>query len=169
MSISTPVQPARPFQFRDGDIRWNLGSCDRHFPGYISIDICDPCDIQWDLRQPWPATDSSVDEIRAYDIIEHLPDKIFTMNEAWRVLKPNGLFDIEVPTTDGPGAWQDPQHVSYWNRNSFFYFTDGDPHRERFGKHYGVLARFRVLQSALVKEANFVVKLKIGLQAVKRA
>lgn len=150
------------------EIRWNLGSCDRKFPGFLSIDIVPPCDIQADLRRHWPAPDSTIKEIRAYDIIEHLPDKIHTMNEAWRVLVPGGRLDIEVPTTDGRGAWQDPTHVSYWNRNSFLYYTDGDAHRERFGLHYNIKARFTVVTDSHIKyPADGVVKLKILLEAVK--
>ena len=38
-------------------------------------------------------------------------------------LAPGGWFFIEVPSTDGPGAWQDPTHKSYWNHNSFHYYT----------------------------------------------
>ena len=30
----------------------------------------------------------------------------------------------EIPSTDGRGAFQDPTHVSYWNENSFLYYTD---------------------------------------------
>jgi hypothetical protein len=157
----------QPFEY-DPTVRWNLGCCDRHFPGWINIDRCPPADRIADLTQRWPADDSSVCEIRAWDIIEHLPDKIHTMNEAWRVLVPGGRIDIEVPTTDGPGAWQDPTHVSYWNRNSFLYYTAGDAHRERFGQHYGVSARFKVISESLVKfPGGNVVKLKIVLEAVK--
>jgi SAM-dependent methyltransferase len=153
-------------------IRWNIGSCLRDFPGFLSLDICPPADIVCDLRERWPAEDSTVSEIKAYDLIEHLPDKIHTMNEAYRCLIPGGIFDIEVPTTDGPGAWQDPTHVSYWNRNSFLYYTHGDPHRERFDKYYGVTARFKVRSAQHTKHPDAdgkltVVKLKIVLEAVK--
>ncbi len=123
-------------------MKLNLGCSDAHLPGYINVDICEPADQVVDLRGTWPWDDSSVDEIVAHDIIEHLPNKIFTMNELWRVLKPGAVVKIKVPTTDGTGAWQDPTHVSYWNRPSFWYYTKGDPHRERFGKAYGVEARF---------------------------
>ena len=149
-------------------MKLNLGSCDRAFPGFVSVDLCLPADQIVNLAGPWPWEDSSIEEIRAYDIIEHLPDKIHTMNEAWRVLRPGTLFDIEVPTTDGMGAWQDPTHVSYWNRNSFLYYTHGDAHRERFGLHYGVVARFRVASEEHVRFGDGVVKLKIKLEAVKR-
>jgi SAM-dependent methyltransferase len=148
-------------------MKLNLGSCDREFPGYTSVDICPPADIIADLARPWPWEDSSIDEIRAYDIIEHLPNKQHTMNEAWRVLRHGGRFDIDVPTTDGRGAWQDPTHVSYWNRNSFLYYTAGDAHRERFGRHYGVHARFKVVAEDHTRYPDQVVKLKIILEAVK--
>jgi SAM-dependent methyltransferase len=123
---------------------------------------------QADLSESWPWEDSSVDHIRAFDIIEHLPDKIHTMNEAWRVLKHGGTFEIAVPTTDGPGAWQDPTHVSYWNINSFKYFTQGDPHLVRFGKAYGIKCAFRVVGvPVLDKVFDDVIKLTILLAAVK--
>jgi len=148
-------------------MRLNLGACGRDFPGFTSVDLFPPADVIADLRQPWPWADSSIEEIRAYDVIEHLPDKVHTMNEAWRVLVPYGIFDIDVPTTDGRGAWQDPTHVSYWNRNSFLYFTHGDPHRERFGDRYGVKARFRVQTFVEARLQDQVNKLKIILEAVK--
>lgn len=144
----------------------NLGSSDAHVGGYVNVDICEPADAVVDLSQPWPWADSSVDGIRAHDIIEHLPDKIRTMNEAWRVLRPGGRIEVEVPTTDGPGAFQDPQHISFWNRNSFFYYTAGDPHRERFGKAYGVQARFRVVYERMEAPCG-VPKLTIVMEAVK--
>jgi SAM-dependent methyltransferase len=148
-------------------MRLNLGCCDRHIPGYINVDIAPPADVLCDLRQPWPWRDSSIDGIRADDILEHLPDKIHAMNEAWRVLRPGGAFEITVPTTDGRGAWQDPTHVSYWNRNSFFYFEAGNPHRERFGGHYGIQARFRTIEAREQMLPDQVAKLWIRLEAVK--
>ncbi len=120
-----------------------------------------------DLSKPWPWEDSSIDHIRAHDIIEHLADKIHTMNEAWRVLKPGGIFEIAVPTTDGPGAWQDPTHVSFWNRNSFMYFEAGNPHLVRFGRAYGIKCAFRILREQLEQVFDGVTKLTITLAAVK--
>jgi SAM-dependent methyltransferase len=155
----------------------NLGCSDNLLKDFINVDIrrfspeearryeC----FRWDLSNRWYWEDSSVDYILARDIIEHLPDRILTMNEAWRVLKPGGLIQIEVPTTDGRGAFQDPTHVSFWNRNSFFYFEDGNPHRERFGKDYGITARFKIKQERQEKISDEVVKLYISLEAVKNA
>ena len=148
-------------------MKLNLGSSDRHFPGFNNVDIAEPADIIADLTEKWPWEDNSIHEIRAWDIIEHLPNKIQTMNEAYRVLVPGGVFDIDVPTTDGRGAWQDPQHCSYWNRNSFFYYTHGDPHRERFGDAYGVKARFKIISEDFKRLTDEVTKLRIVLESVK--
>lgn len=146
-----------------------LGCCDRKSPGYLGVDIVagPEVDIVADLSQCWPWADSSIDAIRAHDIIEHLRDSIHTMNELHRVLKPNARVSIVVPTTDGRGAWQDPQHCSFWNRNSFFYYTAGDPHHTRFAKHYGITAAFRVIEEEQTWLVDSVVKLRIVLEAVK--
>jgi hypothetical protein len=105
---------------------------------------------QADLSLPWPWEDSSVDEIYAADIFEHIGDcshserescqkcwpedarpgmrrhwsgRIHTMNEAWRVLKPGGLLTMICPdAAKGAGQWQDPQHVTPWTPNGLQYF-----------------------------------------------
>jgi hypothetical protein len=98
-------------------------------PGYIGIDKYphQNVDIVFDLEQSnWPFEDGSVGVFRLQDAIEHMKDPINTMKEIYRCLAPNGWALIEVPSTDGRGAWQDPTHVSYWNSNSFWYYTRQD-------------------------------------------
>jgi hypothetical protein len=90
------------------------------------------------------------------------------MNELWRVLGPGGTAEIAVPTTDGPGAFQDPTHVSFWNRRSFLYYEDRNPYRERFARHYGITARFCVLNEHVDQSVDGP-RLTIVLQAVKPA
>jgi predicted SAM-dependent methyltransferase len=76
------------------------------------------------LNQGIPLPDNSVGVLNASHVIEHLKDPIKTMREIHRVLAHGGWAFIEVPSTDGRGAFQDPTHVSYWNENSFLYYTD---------------------------------------------
>lgn len=90
--------------------------------GYESIDLFG-ADIEADLNGIWPLEESSVGVLRASHVLEHLKDPIHSMNEAFRVLAPGGFFFIDVPSTDGRGAFQDPTHVSFWNANSFWYYT----------------------------------------------
>ena len=149
------------------NLRLNLGCCDALLPGYVNVDLVAAPGVEAaDLRAPWPWADSSVTLVRAYDIIEHLPDKIRTMNELWRVLTPGGTAEIAVPTTDGSGAFQDPTHVSFWNRRSFLYYEAGNPYRERFARFYGVQAKFRVVAERIDRTIDGP-RLTITLQAVK--
>ncbi len=79
--------------------------------------------IKADLTEPWPFEDNSIGVIRAHDFLEHLPDKAHTMKEIYRVLMPGGILLSLTPSTDGRGAFMDPGHVSYWNENTFWYWT----------------------------------------------
>jgi SAM-dependent methyltransferase len=146
----------------------NLGCSDDIKDGFVNVDK-DPVDdrvLNVDLAVCWPWQDSTVDYILAKDCIEHLPDKIKTMNEAYRVLKPGGVFEVHVPTSDGRGAFQDPTHVSYWNRHSFWYFEDGNIYRERFANAYWISARFKVLKENQITTSDGPY-LMIVFQAVK--
>ena len=146
----------------------NLGCCDRHLDGFCNVDRVPPADVMADLEQGWPWADGSVEGIVADDIFEHLPDKIHTMNEAWRVLKKGGSLRLSVPTTDGRGAFQDPTHRSFWTPNDLFYYTAGSPERERFGGHYGISASFSVVGSNHHEVPNNVWYLVAVLEAKKQ-
>ncbi len=90
--------------------------------GYISIDLEDG-DITADLNNGIPLPDNSCGVVRAHDALEHIKDQQQMMKEIHRVLAPGGLLLSMTPSTDGRGAWQDPTHVSFWNQNSFWYWT----------------------------------------------
>lgn len=90
--------------------------------GYMSIDL-EGADLVADLNKGIPLPDKSCGIVRAYDALEHLVDKQKTMKEIHRVLSPGGMLISMTPSTDGRGAWQDPTHVSFWNENSFWYYT----------------------------------------------
>jgi len=89
----------------------------------INIDLEDG-NFKWDLNQGIPLPDNSVGVIYASHILEHLHDKHKILSEIHRVLVDGGWAFIQVPSTDGRGAFQDPTHVSYWNENCFWYYID---------------------------------------------
>lgn len=92
-------------------------------PGYVSIDL-ERSNIVHDLNvAPWPIGDNTVGVVRASDALEHLRNPIVTMKEIHRILAPGGMLLSNTPSTDGRGAFQDPTHVSFWNSNSFWYYT----------------------------------------------
>lgn len=154
-------------------MKLNLGACDRRFPDFLSVDIVPPADVIADLTKPWPWPDSSVEEIVALDVVEHLPSKRHTMNELWRVLMPGGKATIEVPhATKGDGGHCDPTHVSYWTGGDFEYYEKGNYARERFRNsgYYDVRADFRILkidQRRYETKYGEVFKITAVLEALK--
>lgn len=155
-------------------MRLNLGCNDRAIPGCIGVDICPPADVIADLTRPWPWGDSTVDEVVAYDVFEHLPDKRQTMNELWRVLRPGGTARIQVPhATDGDGGHCDPTHCSYWTTSDFEYYAKGLWERERFrnSTYYAVKADFEVIAIGTERHkrrfGGYVVEIIATLKAIK--
>lgn len=74
---------------------------------------------------PWSFVESdSVGLLLARNGLQHLSDQIAAMNEAHRILAHGGFLLIEVPSTDGRGAFCDPTVKSYWNELSFRYWTE---------------------------------------------
>lgn len=104
----------------------NLGCGDGRIPGFLNVDVLPGADVDVvaDLNvTPWDFPSGGVEHIRAYHVFEHLRDKAATLNECYRVLAPGGLLEFELPTTDGWGAWSDPQHVSFWNPDDLNYVS----------------------------------------------
>jgi predicted SAM-dependent methyltransferase len=146
-------------------MKLNLGCSSNLRTGFVNVDIVPPCDECVDLCFNWPWPTSSIDYILAIDIIEHLPDKRHTMNEIWRVLQPEGIAEIEVPTTNGECAWADPTHVSFWNRASFNYYLK-DHELRRYAEPYRINACFEVVEE-YTRTMRDGPKLLIKLRAVK--
>jgi SAM-dependent methyltransferase len=127
-TVELQRQYARALAERDADLKGllkvDIGGGLNPFPGYFTVDLRDTADLKADLNDGIPLPNNSVGVLNASHIIEHLIDKTKIMSEIHRVLAPGGWAFIEVPSTDGRGAYQDPTHVSYWNENSFLYYID---------------------------------------------
>jgi len=125
-------------------IKINLGSGYRPQDGYINIDNraeVNP-DMVCDITQPFPFADSSVDYVRAHDILEHIPlgSTHQVIEEIYRVLKPGGIFESLTPDAEsGQGAFQDPFHLSFWVEQSWLYYSDPDCR-----SLYGTVANFSI-------------------------
>ena len=124
-------------------MKLNLGSSYINLDGYINIDIRESVspDMVADLSKEFPFESNSVDEVRAFDFLEHIPlgKTIGVIEEIYRVLKPNGFFEHHTPSTDGRGAFQDPTHVSFWNIASWLYYCNP------IWNFYDINARFGVV------------------------
>jgi len=145
----------------------NLGCGYRKIENAVNIDsraVVGP-DLICDVTEGLPFSDDSVDQVFATDFLEHIkPDDVIgVIEEIYRVLKPNGFFFSLTPSTDGRGAFQDPTHRSFWNINSFIYYSD-DEHR----KLYGIKAKFRgTVKDILTNDKMKIIHTKAELYAVK--
>ena len=134
--------------------------------GFTGVDIVDYSNIylgqfiQADLFTEIPFDNNSIEEVYCSHFIEHVPqDKvIWFFNEIYRILIPNGIFEILVPPSTGRGAFCDPTHRSYWNDLSFRYY-DMSWCRE-LSESYGIKCNFK--QEKIVSLGEF------NLQAVLR-
>ncbi len=146
-------------------MKLNLGSGFRQQKEYVNIDNrpeTDP-DLLCDIEAGLPYEDDSISEIRAVDFLEHTHQVIFVIEEIWRVLKDNGLFYSRTPATCGRGAFQDPTHVSYWNLNSWLYYTNDD-----YRKLIGTKAKFQgEVQDIVTDRKMHVIHTEATMYAVK--
>ena len=117
--------------------RWDLGGAHNCPEGYTPIDTALGTEF---FAMAYGQPDSSVGVIRAVDFLEHVEDKIHLFNEMYRVLAHGGMLISVTPSTDGRGAFQDPTHVSFYNENSFWYYTD----RELAQYVPDIICRFQV-------------------------
>ena len=143
----------------------DLGGGINPMEGFTSMDLRN-ADIICDLNEDWKLEDNSVGYLHASHVLEHLRDPLHSMSELYRVLCDGGYAYIEVPSTDGRGAFQDPTHVSYWNKNSFMYYTREE--QNRFIRHYsGKNLKFKLIYLDEVDWGDKIIVVRAWLQAIK--
>ena len=159
-----------PMSHPAAPVKIDLGCGPWKAEGFIGVDIAPGpgIDVVADLSQRFPFAESSIDLVRAYDVVEHLADRIHTMNEIWRICKPDGLVDIRVPSTDGRGAFQDPTHISFWNINSFKYYCAEFPAYLKLCHIYGFKGEFKLESLSEEASEDGVIHVKALLRAVKQ-
>jgi hypothetical protein len=95
-------------------MRLNLGSGGGRFPGFLNVDF-DPLtkpDLCFDIEKaPWPIDDSSVDQVIAHHVLEHLGEGYYTcLQELYRVCMNGALIDVRVPHPRHDHFLNDPTH-----------------------------------------------------------
>jgi len=93
---------------------------------YLTVDINPKADVVLDFEDEnlrFPFGDNSVDEIRAFHILEHIHNIFGLMNECHRILKPTGSMYIVVPKFPEGTATVDPTHIRMMVPEQFHYFS----------------------------------------------
>ena len=162
LDVGCGSQPRNPFGFEElyGIDIIEQSSDDFH---YVQSNI---------VLDPLPFEDCTFDSISAYDFLEHIPRLVIDnnksrfpfidfMNEAYRVLKPNGVFYAITPYYPRNEAFVDPTHVNIISKNTYEYFT----HPKYGASIYGFVGKFKVMRMKKIKfsqeinKHNFLIKL----------
>ena len=96
----------------------NLGCGFDHREGWVNADNFSKCrpDVLMDVETPpWPFKDNEFDHILMKHVLEHVGADFNgfkqVMKELYRVAKPDGLIEIQVPHFRHDTFWSDPTHV----------------------------------------------------------
>jgi len=117
----------------------------------VGLDIVKlPCvDKVHDLEKfPWPFQNNEFDLVICNHTLEHFSSLVKTMEEIWRVGKPNSTIKIKVPYFAHPGAFWDPTHKVFFTTRTFDYFTE----ESKF--NYYSRARFKILSQKIIFMVN---------------
>lgn len=126
--------------------------------GFEGVDIFEGAKHVLNLmRYPWPFADNSVAELHCSHFVEHIPmiyvdkhglelpmgtpggkDALFAFfDECYRVLVPDGIFTVIVPSARSNRGFQDPTHRRFIVEHTFAYL-DAEWRRMNKLDHYNV-------------------------------
>lgn len=109
-------------------MKLNIGCGNDWIAGYTNVDssyLVNP-DMFVDLEKPLPFNDSSVSEVLAYHVLEHINNFIPLMLELHRVCEDDALIKIKTPFYSSWGQFNDPTHVRFFSPFTFDYFNKGN-------------------------------------------
>lgn len=116
---------AKGAEIREANIKLydnNILNLSKRYCEINKLQIIDLAVNTWD-DQLLGCRDNAAGLVIANDVLQFVADPQWLMGEIHRVLSPGGLLLSATPSTDGRGAFQDPRHLSFWNENSFWYYT----------------------------------------------
>jgi len=117
-------------------------------PGAHGVDVINIKDVDWqhDLDEyPWPFPDDQFRIVYAFQVLEHLEDRVKVMQEIYRICKHGAFFIASVPDGCCPGYAQDPTHKSPWNLGTFMYFCPSQFSEEEGRPAYDFNVRFKII------------------------
>jgi SAM-dependent methyltransferase len=93
----------------------NIGGGLKRYEGFVNLDIDQNTNPDYLVNletDRLPFEDNSVDEVRAWHILEHIgPGFFHLLQEIYRVCKHGAVFDIQVPHPRHEYFLNDPTHV----------------------------------------------------------
>ena len=97
----------------------NLGCGIDYKEGFVNAYLHCDVDVRMDFNEKFPFDDNYFDEIYMRHSLEHSKNRVFTLQEIYRVAKDNALITIIVPHSSHPSAITDLDHYSAFNYSTF--------------------------------------------------
>lgn len=136
--IFGPLMKVNGFVYRvfraptNGELKVHLGPGQKNYiDGWVNVDaniFTGKCDVWADLRNPLPFHTGTVDAFYSHHMIEHLPNIYFHLKEAYRCLKPGGIYRIGGPNGDSA--------ITKFIENDFRWFNDFPDKRKSIGGRF---------------------------------
>lgn len=154
-----------------GNLRINLGCGNFPLKNYINHDIIKhrpEIEIAFDLNQmDWykeviyndKIKIDKIEEIRAYDVVEHLNDPLDFMNNCWELLNKNGVLNLKVCGWKNPNFYVDITHRKAYDINSFDYFDETTALGKEF--NYYTNRKWSIIEKHYDRKNNVLIKLKV--------
>lgn len=147
-------------------IRLDIGCGKNKKPGFIGIDVkaFDGVDVALNAGvDRWPYEDGSVTEIHASHFVEHLEahERIHFVNEAYRVLIPDGKMAVITPHWCSQRAYGDLTHKWPPVSEMWFYYLDKDwrainaPHNDQYTCHFQCVWGYSEHPALSVRNAEY--------------
>ena len=110
----------------DSRKKLNIGCGYNKIVDAINVDIDPRCgpDMIIDAGEPLPFDDGRFDVVYVSQVLEHVMNYVDLVRDIHRVLKLGGLFYAGVPYWTGRNAVACPDHVRYFNQETFLTFCD---------------------------------------------
>ena len=132
----TPIWSSRPdFHGRGASMKLDLG-CGNKKDGDIGLDFhrTPAVDVQASLLGGLPFRDEVFHRVASHQVLEHLPlghvggkDPLFELSdEVWRIVKPGGIWETDVPYALSYAPYSDPTHRRFFVPETFQWLTYPD-------------------------------------------
>jgi len=127
---------------KSNKIKLNIG-CGRDYrKGWKNVDASREvkADEYYDIRNGIKEEENSCIEIYCSGVLEQILENekfLFVMNELWRVLDPNGIATIVVPSSRYAIAFRDPFDCRHFIEETWDYIDYNKKYYHLYGSVYG--------------------------------
>jgi ubiquinone/menaquinone biosynthesis C-methylase UbiE len=130
-------------------MKLNIGSGYKRYEDFLNVDddpLVSPDYIVNLEESKLPFEDNSIEEIRAYHILEHIKNFIPLMQEFYRICKHGAVIDVVAPHHNHEVYYGDPTHVRPITVNGMYLFSKNhcSTHKEQHDSSSGLAFKYGV-------------------------